>query len=57
MLVYDIAKTEKDFGITFTPYRDSVQATTNYYEFTTKWELGSRGLRYEEEDTLLDSLD
>ena len=57
MLVYDIAKTEKDFGITFTPYRDSVQATTNYYEFTTKWELGSRGLRYEEEDNLLDSLD
>jgi hypothetical protein len=29
----------------------------NYYDLTTKWELGSRGLRYEEEDNLLDSLE
>jgi 2'-hydroxyisoflavone reductase len=57
LLVYDTAKTEKDFGISFTSYRDSVVATMNYYDLTTKWELGSRGLRYEEEDNLLDSLE
>lgn len=57
LLVYDTTKTENDFGITFTPYRDSVASTINYYELTSKWELGSVGLRYEEEDNLLDSLE
>ncbi len=56
MLIYDISKTQKDFSIAFTPYRDSVRQTIEYYDAVTKWEAGKRGLTLEAEETLLNKL-
>ncbi len=55
-IIYDISKTQTDLNIEFTEYGNSIAATNQYYEKTTNWELGSRGLRYEEEDDLLKSI-
>jgi len=55
-LIYDISKTEADLGVEFTEYGNSVAATLKYYEETSRWELGSRGLRYEEDDELIKSI-
>ncbi len=56
MLIYDISKTQKDFQIAFTSYRDSVSQTIEYYDAVTKWEAGKRGLSFEAEDLLLKTL-
>ncbi len=55
-MIYDISKTQADLGVEFTEYGNSVAATLKYYEGTSRWELGSRGLRYEEEDELIRSI-
>ncbi|MFI5264923.1 MAG: NAD-dependent epimerase/dehydratase family protein [Candidatus Kapaibacterium sp.] len=52
-IIYDISKTQADLCVEFTEYGNSVAAAYKYYEQTTKWELGSRGLRYKEEDELI----
>jgi 2'-hydroxyisoflavone reductase len=55
-IIYDISKAQTDLGVEFTEYGNSVAAAYKYYDETTKWELGSRGLRYEEEDELIKSI-
>ncbi|MEP7236094.1 MAG: NAD-dependent epimerase/dehydratase family protein, partial [Ignavibacteriota bacterium] len=55
-LIYDISKTQADLEISFTEYGNSVSSALAYYEGTTNWEIGSRGLRFAEEDALIDHL-
>ena len=55
-LIYDITRISVDLGVVFSDYSDSIASAIEYYDKTTNWEPGSRGLKYTDEDALIESL-
>ncbi len=55
-LIYDLKNVDKDFSYTRTPYYTSLKKTIEYYQATTSWKPGTRGMTIEVEDTLLHNL-